>query len=221
MSPGACFIQNSVTTKPGISGVGNWLNVRFDLYEADAKKLQKKAGYGPALNVRKGYTGTCNKPEANSPNTRLGRDQTWPGDGFLGDGDWDFDAYWDANFSGVSKNGWSNGLNRPTRYQVYQYELDNYEELVMKGTEVGAPKCSDPETTVDRRIIYAAVLDCGDGVVKGKYTGQAEGFVEMFLTEPSAKEAGTGPETIYVEITKLVELGNQKSVARDRVQLFR
>jgi hypothetical protein len=220
MSPGACFIQNSVTTKPGISGVGDWLNVRFDLYVADAKKLKNKAGYGPATNVRKGYSGaTCNKLEPNSPNTRLGRDNF--GTGFLGDGQWDFDLYWDSNFPGVSKNGWSNGLNRPTRYEVYQYELENYDTLVKKGAEIGAPICSDPETTVERRIIYAAVLDCGDGEVKGKYTGQAEGFVEMFLTEPSAKESGTGPETIYVEITKLVELGNQKSVARDRVQLFR
>lgn len=222
MSPGACFIQNSVTTKPGISGIGDWLNVRFDLYNADAKKLEKKDGYGPARNVRKGYSGdTCAALEENSPTTKLGRDLTWPGDGFLGDGDWDFDAYWDANFPGVSKNGWSNGLNRPTRYEVYQYELENYESLVEGGTEVGAPMCAEPVTTVERRILYAAVLDCGDGEVKGKYTGQAEGFVEMFITEPAHKEAGTGPETLYVEITDLIEMGNQTSVARDRVQLFR
>jgi hypothetical protein len=34
------------------------------------------------------------------------------------------------------------------------------------------------------------------------------------------QEAGTGPETIYVEIVDLVEPGDN-TVARDRVQLYR
>jgi hypothetical protein len=56
-SPGACFLQNNINTKPGISGIGDWLNVRFDLYNADANKLKGKAGFGPARHVRKGFSG--------------------------------------------------------------------------------------------------------------------------------------------------------------------
>jgi hypothetical protein len=221
-SPNQCFIQNSVTTKPGISGIGNWLNVRFDMYEADANQLTNKKGYGPARNVRKGYdVKNCSKQDPlDPPVTRLGRDPEFTG--FIGNGKWDFEAYWAANKfpTGLNDKNWSN-VNRPTRYEVYQHELDNYEELVVGGTESGKPLCATPETSVDRRIIYAAVLDCRpDGVVKGKHTGQAEGFIEMFLTEPAAKEPGSGPETIYVEIVDLVEPGNS-TVARDRVQLYR
>lgn len=104
---------------------------------------------------------------------------------------------------------------------MYQYELANYEALVVGGTESGDPVCREPEASVDRRIIYAAVLDCRpDGTVKGQHTGQAEGFIEMFLTEPAGQEAGTGPETIWVEIVDLVDAGDD-TVARDRVQLYR
>jgi hypothetical protein len=221
-SPNQCFIQNSVTTKPGISGIGDWLNVRFDLYMNDANQLKNKAGYGPARNVRKGYdvTNNCANQDPQDPVfTRLGRDSAFTG--FIGNGQWDFDGYWAANgFAPGLKNGWSNA-NRPTRYQVYQYELDNYVTLVEGGTESGKP-CRDPVTSVDRRILYAAVLDCRpDGTVKGKHTGQAEGFIEMFLTEPAGQEAGTGPETIWVEITDLVDPGDNTKVARDRVQLYR
>jgi hypothetical protein len=221
-SPNQCFIQNSVTTKPGISGIGDWLNVRFDLYKADANQLANKAGYGPAQNVRKGYdVQNCAKQDKQDPPlTKLGRDSEFTG--FIGNGDWDFDGYWAANgFPEGLKNGWSN-VNRPTRYQVYQYELENHETLVVGGTESGAPVCATPVTSVDRRIIYAAVLDCRpDGTVKGKHTGQAEGFIEMFLTEPAGQEAGTGPETIWVEIVDLVDPGDNTKVARDRVQLYR
>lgn len=228
--PDACFIQNSVTTKPGISGVGDWLNVRFDLYNKDAK-LNNPVNYpdekfGPAANVRKGYKGnTCEilePAEEGDPITKLGRDQTWPGGGFLGSGDWNVIEYWQANFGTLPPNGWTNDEpNRPSRYEVYQYELENYDTLVAAGTESGAPVCRTPVTTTDRRILYAAVLDCSEGAVQGKYTGQAEGFVEMFITEPAGQESESGPETIWVEITDLVDPGNSTAVARDRVQLYR
>lgn len=223
-SPGACFLQNSVTTKTGMGGVGDWLNVRFDLYEKDAKlnspSKYPDSEYGPAANVRKGYTvGSCGSQTPNDPPlTRLGRDATWTAN--LGEGDWDFISYWEETHPDVSMNGWDNSANRPTRYQVYEYELSDYVGLVKGGTESGEPVCRTPITDVDRRILYAAVLDCSDGKVKGKTTGQAEAFVEMFLTEPASKDPGTGNETIYVEIKDLVEPGNS-SVARDRVQLYR
>jgi hypothetical protein len=161
-----------------------------------------------------------------SPTTKLGRDSAFPSKG-LGTGVWDFEAYWTANFGAkpfpvVDSKTW-NKDNLPTRYQVYKYELADYDELVKKGSEIGAPMCATPETDVDRRILYAAVVDCDDEdePVKGKWSGQAEGFVEMFLTEPATQEPGSGPETIYVEITDLVEVGSNTSVARDRVQLYR
>ena len=230
-SPSACFIQNDVTTKPGINGIGDWLNVRFDLYEKDAKLSNPNKypdeEYGPAENVRKGYTGnTCGnlvKQDINDdPFTRLRRDDTWLGDGNLGSGDWDFIDYWQDNFGTAPPNGWSNTPpNRPTRYQVYRYELENSETLVEVGPESSAPICRTPITTVDRRIIYAAVLDCSDGAIQGKTTAQAEGFVEMFLTEPAGSPPEDPNETIYVEIKNLIEPANDTSIARDRVQLYR
>src|SRR5579871_306257 len=116
VQPTACFVQNGVNLRPGfLVSAREAFNVRFDIYEGAMSGRQGDPNYRPALNVRKGYVGggsagadggSCNAHPANSwpigapPNqaTGLPLDRTWPYlDGRMGNGDWDFETYWQVN----------------------------------------------------------------------------------------------------------------------------
>jgi len=231
--PSACFIQNGVSQKTGnVSNADDAINVRFDLWAGPFNNENSNPVYRPAQNVRKGYVpgkgknGACS-PSASSPNTnRLGRDTAFPyAGGRMGNGTWDFDAYWANNFGGAAPNGWSNA-NLPSRYEVYRYEIDNglTATAAVAGNakgERGAPACysggglsDDP----DRRVLYAAVIDCSNLSVHGNSGGPlpVTVFGRFFITEPV--QGGD----IFAELFGFVEPGSvATSVARDIVQLYR
>lgn len=239
VAPNACFYQNGVSQKTGnIENADAAINTRFDLWSGPFNNSHDDSNYRPSLNVRKGYkmkaTGNpspCNTKDTEDPpiqNTnKLGRDASFPAaGGRLGDGVWPFQQYWDSNFGGVAPNGWDNS-NLPSRFDVYRYEIDNdlTETAAIGGAaagEVGTPQCYSGgglNDTPDRRIIFAAVINCSGLNVHGNSGGPLPvlAFGKFFLTEPV-----TADGTIHAEITGLVEPGSSSdSVARDIVQLYR
>jgi hypothetical protein len=132
-------------------------------------------------------------------------------------------------------NGWSNA-NLPTRYEVYRWEIEN--DAIPDKSSVGgengdttlaANRCSNAAVSddPDRRIIYAAVLNCTAAGLKGGSGGTVPvlTFLKMFVTEPMTKLPGTGhtdeDDTLYVEMVDVVKPGVDDEVAHDIVQLYR
>jgi hypothetical protein len=145
--------------------------------------------------------------------------------GRIGDAKWDRDAYFRTNY------GWSNaqwqgftGLTenaaktRPTRYQVYSWEIANRGAtkggVVVLGSRPpgasgatmvshGLPQCSAGEgygsgtvpgaSVVDRRRISVAVANCSANSVNGNSDNvPVVRWIEIFLVEPSlARGAST------------------------------
>lgn len=158
----------------------------------------------------------------------------------IGNGTWNFETYWDLNHGnrdGVynaaadgNTTGWDNG-NLPTRYDVYRWEIDNsaIPNKSSVGGENGNPACSSATVTdePDRRIIYAAVINCTEQDLKGGSgdTIPALTFVKMFVTQPMTKLPGTGhtdeDDTLYVEMVDIVKPGVDDEVVHDIVQLYR
>ncbi len=147
----------------------------------------------------------------------------------IGNGLWDRDAYFRANY-GWTPTQWqtNTGLGTtPTRYAVYQWEIANrgttiggrtiLASRVASGsgasalTSYGSPICSSSEgygtgsvpgaTTVDRRRISAAVVNCTSNSVNGNSTNvPVATWIDLFLVEPSVARARTNAGDIYAEI---------------------
>ena len=267
--PRECYRSAKVELRPGtVSSTAEAMNVRFDLYEGGFKKYSSDAAYRPALNVRKGYTGAaCSETPAYDPSlpptaaANQGKPLGFPRDacfytdsctyggasmgGRIGGGDWDFEAYWKASHPGRSfPNGWANtDQNRPSRYEVYRYEIDNdlVADLSVGGggggkkggggaQESGAPQCYSGDKTKlsdnpDRRTFVAAILDCvalgHEYDIKGGNSPPlpVTTFARFFLTEAVDKKEGA----FMVELVELVEPGTAaaRNVIRDTVQLVR
>jgi len=162
----------------------------------------------------------------------------------IGDGQWDFMSYMSRNHNNMRKitiagTTYTMDYRRrkmtpstpPTRYEMYRWEIDN-DCVPGKATygkhastaEEGLPQChtSGASTAdVDRRIIYAAVLNCRElDHTIGMLPNQdlpVETFVKVFLTEP----VGSGSEpTIFGEIIGPVVEG-EDSVSSERAELTR
>jgi hypothetical protein len=250
--PPGCYSKSGVEVRPGyIASTAKALNVRFDIYESGMSKSDPSLR--PSPNVRKGFTGTgCNQNAT--------EEHTFPRDpchdtetctefpvasGSVGDGNWDFEGYWTRTYGARARPAdpdtgatWSNAnASRPSRYQVYRYEIDNGLMSTPTGNtslakdEVGTPRCytGDREAlktdTVDRRVFVGAILDCKahstemNGSSGGKIPVTSYG--KFFLTEPMDKNDSRG--TIWVEMLELVEPGTTaaRNIIRDNIQLFR
>jgi Flp pilus assembly protein TadG len=240
--PGACFEKDGVDTKTGsVDSARQALNTRFDMWDGSFNGKKNDAAYRPARNVTKGYLpkskgngGACNVDlDTGTPPKAMG----FPIDSVvnanrLGNGDWNgqFDAYWNLNHPGVSKpNGWSS-LNLPSRYDVYRWEIDtnHIPNNSGSGGENGNPQCSSSTVSdnPDRRILYAAVLNCEELGLAGHETGlPVVAFIKMFMTQPMTKLPGTGQidedDTLYVEMIDVVKPGTDDAVVHDIVQLYR
>lgn len=151
--------------------------------------------------------------------------------GKVGDGKWDRNAYFYVNYGwGNGTYGttptWQTltGLgNSATRYQVYQWELAHAGQTIggkvilssagrsygsgnNARTAYGAPVCSPPgitpgATSVDRRRITAAVVNCTASGVNGNSTNvPVVKWIDLFLTEPSVNRARTSASDVYAEV---------------------
>ena len=256
--PRGCYKRSGVELRTGnIASVAEAMNVRFDLYDGGFTSNKNQTAYRPARNVRKGYTGAnCNqklaydptKPPSDPGNASVPigfpRDSCFYAGtcsyggtataGRIGSGEWDFDRYWEVTYGTSKPNGWSNSGTRPSRYDVYLYELEH--NLMPSGApasgggskEKGAPQCYAGDQaalsdSLDRRLFVGAIIDCQAHAadMNGDFGGKIPftAYAKFFLTEPMDKNYGT----IWVEMVELVEPGTvgARNIIRDSVQLFR
>lgn len=153
--------------------------------------------------------------------------------GRFGDGFWDRDAYFRSRYGWTTATQWqtNTGLtvsgpagrpNRPTRYEVYKWEIkergntiDGAKVLgnIVNGTRTnyGTPVCSPHKSygsgsvpaddVADRRRMSVAVINCHAEDVKGKSGPyRIRKFIDVFLVEPSLKRDRTAKTDIYMEI---------------------
>ena len=240
--PLGCYSAQGVSTKTGqnTGPVQDAFNLRFGI-RANGNGFDSPE-YGPAANVRKGASNNSNGkgggstsqcPQYNqltfnaAGNMGLPRDATTP---YMGDGNWNFSSYWSTNFAGTAyPSAWD--TSKPTRYQVYKYEIAN--TLVghaSTGGEVGTPpsSCQPPVTSVDRRLLYGAILDCnaleaaGNDLNGNSSNLPVEAFASFFLTEPVPGASAGG--SVFVELVDITGRGGQGTLdnfLRDEVQLYR
>lgn len=176
-------------------------------------------------------------------------------------GDWDCSSYWawnhgpDHTATGdpAAPSGCSSAADTTmSRYDMYRSEVNDSDvpdmsSLSPKG-ENGNPQCyksgnqndtlTDPSRNpddIDRRIIYAAVLDCSTLPNGNSQTElPALAFIKMFITRPMAKNSnncnGNGAfdptceedaNDLYIEIIDKVQPGIDADVIHDIVQLYR
>lgn len=149
--------------------------------------------------------------------------------GRIGNGSWDRYAYFKSNSASnyptitsiATMNSFltSNfGTTTPTRYQVYQWEMNNAStRLLLQDSPTGERAYSRPSdltgeptaispssTQVDRRLLTVAVINCTAEGVSGHTTGiNVKKWVDLFLVQPAlARTVGTRTENgdIYVEL---------------------
>jgi Flp pilus assembly protein TadG len=258
VDPGACFKQDGVDLRTGnVISVRQAVNARFDVYEGNYNGNKNDPDYRPAQNVTKGYlkkTGNRCSQEiytgADIPPTAMpfpmddcstgGCTSLGGESNRFGNGDWDFGKYWDVNHGNRNNaldesypNSWTDA-DPPSRYDVYRWEIDQNQipNQTSAGGENGLPACSTATATgdPDRRILYAAVLNCGDLDIKGSSseTVPAVAFVKMFITRPMTKLPGSGScatceedGDLLVEMVDVVKPGIDDAVLHDIVQLYR
>ncbi|HLH98093.1 MAG TPA: pilus assembly protein TadG-related protein [Xanthobacteraceae bacterium] len=240
--PPACFVQNAVNLRPGfLVSARQAFNVRFDIYEGAMSGRESNASYRPSINVRKGYVGgggnggACNAQAASDwpigrpPNqaTGLPLDRHWPYlDGRMGEGDWDFETYWQVNHGADGRprptiNGsLASNASPPSRYAVYRYEIEQgYVGDRSPGGETGAPACyaGPVSDTPDRRVLEAAIINCESLNLAGEGPTNVPvaAFGKLFLTLPLAQSQ----TDLYVELVSLVKPGDPANF--EMVQLYR
>lgn len=158
-------------------------------------------------------------------------------EGRIGNGAWDRDAYFLVNY------GWNSATWQSTtglgpdasRYEVYLWELDNTAisdmQQSMTGNKNGFsyPVCrgagvTPDETTVDRRRISAAVLNCEALNLNGSESGvPVLKWVDLFLVEPSYQRRRgstvvTEATDVYVELIGETGSGTAGQTAGQVVQ---
>lgn len=244
--------SQGVSLRPGnISSVRHGFNTRFDIYEGSYKNKKNDPAYAPAENVVKGYIGDGCKGKPNDllafgmpPDKCFDTDSCPNMGGLQGDGDWDFIRYVLINHNAVellnmgTRTYFIDYVNNitipstpPSRYEVYRWEIETnsipgsqtYGLSITR--EEGVPTChsSGPsEADIDRRILYAAVLNCTEIEntigMNGNQSGlPVETFVKVFLTEPMGKGQDN---IIWGEIIGPVVEG-QDAVSRDSVTVKR
>ena len=154
----------------------------------------------------------------------------------LGDGKWHPNVYWETAHGGEAL---PIDLNNATRYQVYLYELgetfarkgkhtlyplpadapSDYKIVTPLGEQIpaGGQPTDKPYEDPRRRLVTAAVLQCGAQNVQGSGQYRAYGrYVELFLTEVVDKPPNA---TIYGEIVDRVTVDSHEDMY-DNVQLF-
>ena len=262
VSPPACFNANGVNFQTGaIVSARFGFNVRFDMYDGPMNSNKNDPSYRPSLNVRKGYdpTPACNpSPSIDGSAMALPLDDCFLNSpttctlagGELGDGNWDKQAYWDTNFSlAEGTSTLPSALQDPdtSRYEFYRYEIDNglvSDQSPPAADETGAPQCYNGpigslSDTPDRRIFYAAALNCqllNADPVYGPITGSSSpvplpvvAFIKLFLTRPvgcngaNCKTLPSGSDKpVWAELIDVVKPGaGGNNITRDQVQLYR
>jgi len=170
-------------------------------------------------------------PIGSPPNqaTGLPLDRSWPYmGGRMGNGNWDFDTYWQVNHGGAGREPpmvdgeRASNSNPPSRYFVYRYEIDQgHVGDRSLGGESGVPACYGGDVlsdTPDRRVIRAAIVNCLSLNLDedSQSNVPVAAFGKFFMTLPMAQ---TGSD-IYVETIGLV-VPRDGTLDFEMVQLYR
>lgn len=122
------------------------------------------------------------------------------------DDDSDGQGYWLAKHSAGSEDGsWNNGVNRPTRWDVYQYELANdvsSTDMVLSPGEAPDDGAANDPGDLERRVMHVAVLSCEALGVAGKKEVDvfpSDGYARMFLLDASKDPGGSSGLEFHVE----------------------
>ncbi len=251
-----CFDPTGVTIVNTVDAeqVAGGLNSRFDIYLSQLSGSSSDARFAPAPSVAKAIAdddgGACiddlddvidlSELPDDTRSVPLPRDSCFEPSGTcsatgsrLGTGITaaELDDYWAIN----------HGSLRPaatTRFELYQEEVaaaPSSDRVLQKTTseETGAPICYRngivPTTeTADRRLLGAAVIDCGPGSglpVRGLVENvPVLEFVQVFMTEPAELSPSGNVTSIWLEEVQTLTpesdgLGNGD--IRDVVQLVR
>lgn len=133
-----------------------------------------------------------------------------------------FNTFMDANFPGTNR--------QPTRWQVYQWEMNNaasrLKALPLGGnlSGPGTPVCNPPGVDpgpdeIDRRILSVAVINCvAEGLSPSSTNVQVTKWIDIFLVEPSVPRQRTESHDVYVEVVgesaNAIEGGNFQVVKK-------
>ena len=213
-------IGDFIRVQPVTFQAADAFNVRFDIYKGQAAALSALANYQPAMDSITGRASTTMAPDTIcDPGIstavaamRLPPDTCTNGvsptcNPALGDGTWDSDQYFRVNHPNVDPASVAGGAT-PTRYQVYQWELQNLAAnnsiwgAGQQGTTTGGdadfalPRCNVTATqqVPDRRVISASVVDCS-GISGPLDNVPVIARVDLFLTEPVQPD-----NVIYAEV---------------------
>ena len=240
--PAACFLQRGVNFRPGlVQSVREGFNVRFDIYEGAMGEKYNDSNYRPAQNVRKGYvlasemkirmlalldgvpigrSEVLRTRLRGSPRSNMVRSIAWAKEtGTSIPIGRSITAIQDSPQS--LNGGAASNADVPSRYRVYRYEIEQGRVAdVSLGGESGAPACyrgGDLPGTPDRRILYAAIVNCQSLQLAGEEQSDVPvaAFGKLFLTLPLARSQ----TDLYVEMVRLVRPGD--GVSFDVVQLYR
>ena len=165
--------------------------------------------------------------------------------GPVGNGAWDRNAYFYVNYGWTSAQWPTNTNtatdplpSNPTRHQVYSWEITHRGELIGGKTildtasrkignlnDYDRPICSPLQTfgtglipggsTVDRRRISAAVINCSANSVNGggNTVYPVLKYIELFLVEPSLNRTRTDANDVYAEVIGETTLGGSGGTA--------
>ena len=118
----------------------------------------------------------------------------------------------------------------PSRYDIHNYEIA---QNLLSGPghrspngNIGAPQCytgeAAPAGAADRRIIFAAVINCKAAAIKGRTEVEADdivGFTSMFITKPV--DSGAKLSLEIIDITGNKGRGTVDSFIREEAYLVR
>ena len=170
--------------------------------------------------------------------------------GAVGNGTWDRDAYFRVNYGYANQSIWTAGTGLSAtakRYDVYQWELAHPsivsngsahgisipQALSGKNTGFGTPATgraglTPGGSTLDRRRISVAVLNCNALSVKGKTTQiPVAKWLDVFLVEPSYNRTGgsgankatyTDQKEVYVEVIGTTSSGANGATSSQVIQ---
>lgn len=161
------------------------------------------------------------------------------GDGKIGDGEWDRQAYFQSNGYGNAFNPVTIfGKSNPTRYEVYNWEIKQQLAVTKEPTgpafplsqqsagngnlSYGTPFCTPPgitgsATVPDRRVLPIAVVNCSQQSGRSKF--DVVMWVDAFLVEPSLDRGSkTSKDQLYVEIIGETKLGGGGGTSSNTVR---
>lgn len=228
------------------------INVRFDIYAGAMSSYSNEPDYRPAANVRKAAANpdNCSQYKLETDQTKALElpsgdvSEILPG-GALHTNNWptDLEDYWKVNHpvdvaDGVVQvpsipNTSYPGQGTPpvpSRYDIHNYEIAQNllsgENHSSPNGNIGAPQCysgeAAPAGAADRRIIFAAIINCNAAEIQGRTdvaAGDIEGFTSMFITKPV--DGGAKLSLEIIDITGNKGRGTLDTFIREEAYLVR